>query len=178
MLPLDRQDSFILHISTNPKADITRKAYAANDFRMILLVDNDYSDTALDRSMLEDGKGIYTKGINGGTNVIKGYHCAAQQTTLGFTFEAIIPWDNFASPELASYVPKADDKIGFDFVITDTQYPCPGEEYVPQIAWSGEETLSTDPSIWGALILKEISSCSSHYDANQMIGGTISKASS
>lgn len=154
MLPLERQDSFILYISTNPSADVKRKQYEGTDFRVILLIDNDYWDTAIDRDMLADGKGINTKGINGGESVLNGYQHAAQQTTLGFIYEAIIPWSNFASSELPLYTPKAGDRLGFDFVITDTQYPCPGEEYVPQIAWSGNSALAENPSVWGTIILK------------------------
>lgn len=154
MLALDAQDSFVLYFSTSPKADPKRTAYDSTDFRVILLIDSDYWDTAIDRTMVADTKGINTNGMNGGESVLAGYRCAAQRTTLGFTYEAVIPWKNFASADLPVFVPVVGDSIGFDFVINDTQYPCPGEEYIPQIAWSGNAALATNPSVWGILSFK------------------------
>jgi len=154
MLSFDTQDSFELYLSTNPEADPDRTSYETTDFRVILLIDNDYWDTAIDRTMVADPKSLYSKGMSGSQNVLEGFQCAAQRTTLGFTYEAVIPWDNFANAQIPLFVPSAGDQIAFNFVINDTEYPCPGTEYVPQIAWTGDNTLAKDPSVWGILVLE------------------------
>lgn len=154
ILPFDAQDSFDLYLSTSPEADPDRRSYESTDFRVILLIDNNYWDTAIDRTMVKAPKGLYSRGLDGGQSVLIGFKCAAQRTTLGFTYEAVIPWSNFANEEIPCFVPKPGDSIGFNFLITDTPYPCPGTEYIPQIAWTGDETLVVNPSVWGILTFK------------------------
>ena len=47
------------------------------------------------------------------------------------------------------------DTVNFNFLITDISYPCPGTEYIPQIAWTGtKEAMDTNPSSWGRLMLR------------------------
>jgi len=154
ILPFDLQDSFEVYLSTNPEADPNRESYESTDFRVLLLIDNDYWDTAIDRTMVADPKGFHSRGISGGESVLSGFECAVRQTTLGFTYEAVIPWRNFASAQIPPFVPEPGDRIGFDFVITDTQYPCPGEEYIPQISWSGDSRCVRNPSVWGVLVFE------------------------
>ena len=154
MLPFDSQDSFELYFSTNPQADLSRASYESTDFHIYLLIDNEYWDTAIDRTMVADPKHLYSKGMTGGQNVLEDFQSAVQRTTLGFVYEAAIPWTNFANEEIPLFVPQAGDMIGFNFLVNDTPYPCPGTEYVPQIAWTGDEKLLTNPSEWGVLIFE------------------------
>ena len=53
MLPLDGEDNFKVYISTDPAADPARTSYGTNDFLLYLIVDNNYWDTAFDRTMVE-----------------------------------------------------------------------------------------------------------------------------
>lgn len=154
ILPFDGQDGFEIYLSTNPAANPSRTAYESTDFRILLLVDNNYWDTAIDRTMVAEPKRFYSKGLGGGQNVLTGFVCAVKRTTLGFIYEAVIPWENFANDEIPLFVPSVGDRIGFNFLITDTPYPCPGTEYVPQIAWTGDDTLARDPGEWGILVFE------------------------
>ena len=43
----------------------------------------------------------------------------------------------------------------FDVLVTDIDYPCPGTEYIPQIAWTGTLNILTNPSEWGRITLAE-----------------------
>lgn len=156
MLDLDGQDNFKLYISTNPSADPERTSFDTNDFLVFFIVDNQYWDTAIDRSMVdkEFRERFISKGMSGGENVLDGYECAVQMTATGFIYEAVIPWRNFSNNNIPVYTPKAGDKIKFNFVVTDISYPCPGTEYVPQMAWTGDININTDPSLWGTLIFE------------------------
>lgn len=156
MLPLDGMDNFKLYISTDPSADPARTAYGTNDFLLYLIVDNQYWDTAFDRSMVDRDlrQRFMSKGMDGGENVLEGYRCAVQLTTTGFIYEAVIPWVNFSNSYIAVYRPQLGDQIKFNFAITDISYPCPGTEYVPQMAWTGDLRINTNPSLWGMLIFE------------------------
>jgi hypothetical protein len=157
MLPLEQVDNLKLYISTDPAADPERTAYGTNDFVLYLVMDNQYWDTAFDRSMVdrEVRQRFNTRGIDGGENVLEGYECAVQRTTTGFIYEAIIPWANFSNSNIPVYVPQAGDEIKFNLAITDIAYPCPGTEYVPQMAWTGDLRININPSLWGTLIFAE-----------------------
>lgn len=156
MLPVDGEDNFKLFISTDPTADPARTEFGTNDFLVYFIVDNQYWDTAIDRSMVvKDARQRFiSKGMSGGESVLDGYECAAQTTTTGFTYEAVIPWMNFSNEKIAVYTPTTGDQIKFDFAITDISYPCPGTEYIPQMAWTGDQNISTNPSLWGTLIFE------------------------
>ena len=158
MLPMDGMDNFQLYLSTNPADDPARTAYAANDFKVFLIIDGEYWDTAIDRSMVpkDNRKRFITQGMDGGENVLAaGYEVAAAQTTTGFIYEARIAWANFANNEIAQYTPVVGDTINFNFLITDISYPCPGTEYIPQMAWTGTVAIDTNPSQWGRLTFAE-----------------------
>lgn len=157
MLPLDGEDNFKIYISTDPAADPARTAYGTNDFLLYLIVDNNYWDTAFDRTMVEKDalQRFTTKGMDGGQDVLEGYQRAAVATSTGFVYEAVIPWANFSNAKIPAYTPKAGDQIKFDFAITDISYPCPGTEYIPQMAWTGDLTINQNPSLWGNLIFAE-----------------------
>ncbi len=92
--------------------------------------------------------------MDGGESVLDGYKCAAQTTATGFIYEAMIPLTNFSNENIPVYTPKAGDQIKFDFAVTDISYPCPGTEYIPQLAWTGDLTINVSPSLWGTLIFK------------------------
>ena len=94
MLPLDGEDNFKIYISTDPAADPARTEYGTNDFLLYLIVDNNYWDTAFDRSMIEKDylERFTSKGMDGGEDVLEGYERAAATTSTGFIFEAVIPW--------------------------------------------------------------------------------------
>jgi len=151
MLPIDDNDNFALYVSTNPEADPERKAYESTDFRVILVTDNLFFDTAIDRSMVSDLQGFWSKGMEGSSDVLKGYERAAQPTEVGYVLEAKVPWSNFSNKKIPLFVPGVGVSIGFDLVITDIAYPCPGTEVIPQLAWTGDETLVANPSAWGTL---------------------------
>lgn len=153
MLELDGEDNFKLYISTDPTADPGRTSYETNDFLLYLIQDNQYWDTAFDRSMVEKSlnQRFVSAGMGGGENVLEGYVVAAQTTSVGYIYEAVIPWSNFASDRIPVYTPAIGDTISFNFAITDISYPCPGTEYIPQMAWTGDTKINSDPSQWGRL---------------------------
>ena len=161
MLPLDGEDNFKIYISTDPSADPERTAYGTNDFLLYLIVDNNYWDTAFDRSMVRKDeevdllKRFSSKGMEGGEDVLTGYERAAVLTTTGFVFEAVIPWANFSNAKIPVYAPKAGDAVKFNFAVTDISYPCPGTEYIPQMAWTGDLNINKNPSLWGNLVFAE-----------------------
>lgn len=157
MLPLDGEDNFKVYISTDPTADPARTAYGTNDFLLYLIVDNSYWDTAFDRTMVEKDllERFTTKGMDGGEDVLTGYEKASVLTTTGFIYEAVIPWSNFSNAKIPVYTPAVDDTVNFNFAITDISYPCPGTEYIPQMAWTGTLDINTNPSLWGRLTFAE-----------------------
>lgn len=151
MLPLDGEDNFKIFISTDPTADPARTAFGTNDFLLYLIVDNNYWDTAFDRSMVDRTviQRFTSKGMDGGEDVLTGYEKATVSTTTGFIFEAVIPWANFSNARIPVYTPAVGDTVKFNFAITDIDYPCPGTEYIPQMAWTGDLRINFDPSLWG-----------------------------
>lgn len=151
MLPIDDNDNFTLYLSTNPDADPDRTAYETTDFRLILVTDNLYYDTAFDRSMVSDLQGFWSMGMDGSQDVLTGYERVARATEVGYVLEAKIPWSNFSNKNIPLFVPSEGVSLGFDLVITDIAYPCPGTEFIPQIAWTGDATVVIDPSAWGTL---------------------------
>ena len=156
MLPLDGEDNLKLYISTDPTADPDRTAFGSNDFLVFLVMDNQYWDTAIDRSMVpKDARERFiSKGMDGGANVLEGYECAAMPTATGFIFEAKIPWAVFSNSNIPVYSPVSGDQVKFNFAITDISYPCPGTEYIPQLAWAGNLLINSDPSLWGTLVFE------------------------
>lgn len=157
MLPLDGVDNFQIYLSTNPADDPARTAYGINDFKVFLVMDGEYWDNAIDRSMVpkENRMRFISKGMDGGESVLEGYECAAEKTTMGFTYECRIPWTCFSNERIAAYTPVVGDTVNFNFLITDISYPCPGTEFVPQMAWTGNAAMETDPSVWGRLTFAE-----------------------
>ena len=153
MLELDGEDNFKLYLSTDPAADPARTEYGTNDFLLYLIVDNGYWDTAFDRTMVakENLQRFTTKGMDGGEDVLEGYEKASVLTSTGFIYEACIPWSNFSNAKIPQYTPAVGDTVNFNFAITDISYPCPGTEYIPQMAWSSNLNINTDPSLWGRL---------------------------
>lgn len=152
-LPLDGMDNFEIYLSTNPDDDPARTEYATNDFKFFLIMDGEYWDSAFDRSMVpkDNRERFISKGMDGGESVLEGYECAAEQTTMGFIFECRIPWACFSNERIAVYTPAVGDTVNFNFLITDISYPCPGTEYIPQMAWTGDLNINTNPSLWGRL---------------------------
>ncbi len=156
MLPLDGEDNLKLFISTDPTADPARTAYGTNDFLLFLIMDNNYWDTAIDRSMVpkDNRMRFISRGMDGGEDVLEAYERAAVSTATGFIYEAVIPWANFSNENIAVYTPSVDDQVKFNVAITDISYPCPGTEYIPQMAWTGDLRINTNPSLWGTLVFK------------------------
>lgn len=157
MLPIDGEDNLKLYISTDPTADPERTSYGTNDFLVYFVMDQGYWDTAVDRSMVEkDLRMRYVSmGMDGGESVLDGYKCEIQLTAEGFIWEAVIPLSCFTSKKIEQYVPKAGDVLSCNFAITDISYPCPGTEYIPQMAWTGSAMINTNPSLWGTVTLAE-----------------------
>lgn len=157
MLPIDGEDNLKLYISTDPSADPARTEYGTNDFLVYFIMDEGFWDTAIDRSMVpKDARQRFVSvGMDGGESVLDGYQCAVEMTTTGFTWEAVIPWACFSNKNIEVYAPQAGDTLSCNFVITDISYPCPGTEYIPQMAWSGNLNINTNPSLWGSVTLAE-----------------------
>ncbi len=157
MLPIDGEDNLKLYISTDPTLDPARTEYATNDFLVYFVMDEGYWDTAIDRSMVskENRQRFVSVGVDGGENVLEGYSCAIEMTTYGFNWEAIVPWTCFSNNKIAVYTPAVGDTLSCDFAITDIDYPCPGTEYIPQMAWTGSQNINSDPSLWGSVTLAE-----------------------
>ena len=96
-----------------------------------------------------------SKGIDGGEDVLtEGYERVTQATSTGFIFEVKIAWANFANNKIAVYQPKSGDVVKFNVAVTDISYPCPGTEYIPQMAWTGTLEINTNPSLWGNLVFE------------------------
>ena len=103
----------------------------------------------------ENRERFVSVGMDGGESVLDGYQCAVEMTTTGFTWEAVIPWACFSNKSVEGHAPQAGDTLSCNFVITDISYPCPGTEYIPQMAWSGNLNINTNPSLWGSVTLAE-----------------------
>lgn len=157
MLEIDGEDNLKLYISTDPTADPERTEYGTNDFLVYFVMDEPYWDTAIDRSMVpKDARQRFVSmGMDGGESVLEGYQCAVQMTTTGFVWEAVVPWACFSNKKIPVYVPALGDVLSVDFVITDISYPCPGTDYIPQLAWTGNDSINKNPSLWGAVTLAE-----------------------
>lgn len=153
MLPLDGEDNFKLYISTSPDDDPARTEFTSNDFLTYLIVDNLYWDTAIDRSMVpkDARKRFVSIGMDGGMNVLDGYAVGSKKTETGFIYESVIPWTCFSNDHIVVFTPQEGDTVNFDFVVTDISYPCPGTQYIPQMAWTGDININTNPRLWGRL---------------------------
>ena len=96
-----------------------------------------------------------SKGIDGGEDVLtEGYERVTQATSTGFIFEVKIAWANIANNKIAGYKPQSGDVVKFNVAVTDISYPCPGTEYIPQMAWTGTIEINTNPSLWGNLVFE------------------------
>lgn len=157
MLPIDGEDNLKLYISTDPSADPARTEYGTNDFLVYFIMDEGFWDTAIDRSMVpKDARQRFVSvGMDGGESVLDGYECAVQNTATGFIWEAVIPWACFSNKKIEVYTPAVGDVLSCNFAITDISYPCPGTEYIPQMAWTGNLKINSDPSLWGSVTLAE-----------------------
>ncbi len=156
MLPVDGEDNFKLFLSTDPTLDPQRTEYATNDFLVYLLIDNLYWDTAIDRNMVPKSvrQRFVSKGMEGGESVLEGYEVFSVEIEGGFIYEAAIPWACFSNENIPVYVPAVGDMVSFDFAITDIDYPCPGTMYIPQMAWTGDVNINSNPSLWGRLVFQ------------------------
>ena len=157
MLPIDGEDNLKLYISTDPTADPNREEYGTKDFLVYFIMDEPYWDTAIDRSMVpkDSRERFVSVGMDGGESVLDGYQCAVEMTTTGFTWEAVIPWACFSNKKIEVYTPQAGDTLSCNFAITDISYPCPGTEYIPQLAWTGTQKINKTPSEWGSVTLAD-----------------------
>ena len=156
MLPLDGEDNVKLYISTDPADDPARTEFHTNDFLLYLITDGEYYDTAFDRSMVAKDYRMrfISRGMDGGEDVLTGYQAKAVASTTGYVWECAIPLANFSNAKIAQYAPKSGDTVKFDVVFTDISYPCPGTEYIPQIAWCGTIDINKNPGMWGNLIFE------------------------
>ena len=169
MLPVNGEDNLILYLSTDPNADPDREAYGTNDFMIYFVMDEGFWSTVVDRSMLpkDVNKSVRYKSLGslneGGENVLPGYECAVEKTVKGFTWEAKVPWSALSKENelqdkkcsLERYTPAVGDTLLCDFSITDIDYPCPGTEYIPEMAWTGTAKIKTTPLQWGSVTLTE-----------------------
>ncbi len=149
----DEADSIGLYISTNPQADPKRKKYDPTDFRIILMIDGYDFNTALDRDMLADPRGIETAGMYGDEQVLTGYEAAVVTTKRGCVFEAKIPFKALANEWIPVLIPTSGLVIGFNVEINDLDMPCPGIE-AKTLAWVGTDAIRENPSEWGTLLFK------------------------
>ena len=152
--PPDMADSLVLFLSTDPQADAARTEYAANDFRLTMVIDDYYYNTGIDRDMVADNQGFETVGGDGDVQVLDGYECAIQEIDGGYTFEAKIPLANFSNENIAVLVPEAGMTVDVDFGMFDLDFPCPGVATV-RIQWAATDTVDTDPSQWGSMTFVE-----------------------
>ena len=152
--PPDMADSLVLFLSTDPAADPARTAYAANDFRLTMIIDDYYYNTGIDREMVADQKGFESAGADGDAQVLEGYEACIQEIEGGYTFECVIPWSNFANDQIAVLAPQAGMTLGVDFGMFDLDFPCPGVATV-RMQWAGTDTVDVDPSQWGSVTLCE-----------------------
>ena len=157
MLPIDGEDNLKLYISTDPTADPNREEYGTKDFLVYFVMDEPYWDTAIDRSMVpkDSRERFVSVGMDGGESVLDGYQCAVEMTTTGFTLESVIPWACFSNKKIEVYTPQVGDTLSCNFAITDISYPCPGTEYIPQLAWTGTQKINKTPSEWGSVTLAD-----------------------
>lgn len=152
--PPDMADAMVLFFSTNPAADPARVKYEATDFRLVMIIDDYYFNTGLDRDMVENTCGLETKGDDGDDQILDGYEYAVKEIVGGYIYEAVIPWSNFANEQIPVLSPEAGMAIGFDFAMYDLDFPCPGVATV-SMSWTGSTEGDTNPSTWGRLLFQE-----------------------
>lgn len=149
----DMEDNFKLYISTDPDLDPQRTAYDTNDFLLYLMMDNQNWYTAFDRSMVErENLARFTsQGMENNIQALEGYETAYSITESGFIFEAVIPWKNFSNDYIEQYIPAAGDRISFDLVVTDNDYPYPNTQASVQMSWCGGWEINKNPGLWGSV---------------------------
>ena len=155
--PPDMADSLVLFIGLDPAADPARTEYVAEDFRVTFVIDNDYFNTGIDRSMLtkETRKGFKSKGEDGDEQILDGYECACEEIDGGYTFEMVIPFENFSNDQIPVFVPEAGVTTAFELGMFDLDFPCPGVA-TARMQWAGRSMdVDTDPSLWGTITFVE-----------------------
>ncbi len=153
--PPDMADSLVLFLSTDANADPARESYAPGDFRLTLVVDDYYFNTGIDRDMVANQCGFASVGADGDEQVLDGYECAVMEIEGGYTFEAVIPFANFANEQIPALSPVPGMTVGVDFAMFDLDFPCPGVA-TARIQWcAGSMDADVNPSLWGALTFAE-----------------------
>ena len=137
-----------------PDADAARTEYAANDFRLTMVIDDYYYNTGIDRDMIEDNKGFETVGEDGDEQVLDGYEACIAEIDGGYTLEIMIPWACMSGENIPALVPAVGMTVGVDFGMFDLDFPCPGVATV-RMQWAGTDTVDTDPSQWGSMTFCE-----------------------
>ncbi len=150
--PPDMADSLVLFLSTDPSADPARTEYTATDFRVTMIIDDYDFYTGIDRDMIADNKGFPSKGADGDEQVLDGYEYAVQKIPGGYTFEAKIPFSNFANDQIPVLVPTAGMTLSVEFGMFDLDFPCPGVA-TARIQWCASADADTNPSLWGVMTL-------------------------
>jgi hypothetical protein len=146
----EEADSIGIFMSTNPDADLARKAYDSTDFSVLFILDGNEFNTAIMRDMVADPKGIETIGEYSYEQILDGYEAAMTETEEGYVFEAKVPLSNFANEALPLLVPTVGMIISFDVKLDDLDMPCPGVA-ATSLTWTGSKNIRTDPSEWGLL---------------------------
>lgn len=146
---IDGIDALAVYLSTDPKSDPARTSYTSTDFRVVLAIDNDIFDTAIDRDMVLYRMGIDTQGMVGEECVLSGYEVAVTPNEGGYTFESKIPFANFSNSKIPLFRPRAGVEVGFSLELIDLDQACPGSE-ASWIGWTGRRA-SESPQNWGIL---------------------------
>ena len=146
--PPDMADSLVIFLGTDASLDPERTEYAAEDFRITMVIDDYYFNTGIDRDMIADDKGFESIGADGDEQVLDGYDCAIEEIDGGYTFEAVIPLSNLSNDEIPVLVPEAGMVLPFEIGMFDLDFPCPGVA-TARIQWAGRSMdVDTDPSLW------------------------------
>lgn len=149
--PPDMADSLVVFICTDPGADPERTEYVAEDFRVTMVIDDYYFNTGIDREMIADNKGFETVGEDGDDQVLDGYECAVEEVDGGYTFEMVIPWENFSNDEIPVFVPEDGTVTAFEVGMFDLDFPCPGVA-TARMQWAGGSMdVDINPSLWGTI---------------------------
>ena len=153
--PPDMADSLVIFLGTDASLDPERTEYAAEDFRITMVIDDYYFNTGIDRDMIADDKGFESIGADGDEQVLDGYDCAIEEIDGGYTFEAVIPLSNLSNDEIPVLVPEAGMVLPFEIGMFDLDFPCPGVA-TARIQWAGRSMdVDTDPSLWGTITFAE-----------------------